>query len=195
MKVLAVNGSPRKSGNTSLMLRQLFDVLESHSLDCELVNLAGERVAGCGACYGCFERKDRKCVKGNDIVNSCILKMLESDAIVLASPTYVADITPELKALIDRACIVAKANGDMFKRKVGAAVVAKRRGGAIHAFNSINHFFLIGQMIVPGSCYWNMGIGGMEMGDVKNDEEGLKTMDILGENIAWLLKKIGSQES
>ena len=123
------------------------------------------------------------------IVNECIEKMLEADGIILASPTYFADLTPELKALIDRAGFVAKANSEMFRRKVGAAVVAVRRAGSIHVFDSINHFFTISQMIIPGSSYWNMGMGLAE-GDVEKDEEGIRTMQILGQNMAWLLKKL-----
>lgn len=115
--------------------------------------------------------------------------MLRADGIILASPTYFANISTELKALIDRAGLTSMANGGMFKRKVGAAVVAVRRGGSIHAFNAINHFFFINQMIVPGSNYWNMGFG-LDKGDVEKDEEGLGTMKVLGKNMAWLLKKI-----
>jgi len=122
-------------------------------------------------------------------VNECIEKMLEAQGIILASPTYFANVSTELKALIDRSGMVARVNGDMFKRKVGAAVVAARRGGAIHVFNSINHFFFIGQMIVPGSMYWNMGFG-LDKGDVNSDEEAMKTMEVLGKNMAWLMKKI-----
>ena len=115
--------------------------------------------------------------------------MLQADGIILASPTYFADVSAELKALIDRAGLVAKANADMFGRKAGAAIVAVRRGGSVHAFDSINHFFLISQMIIPGLCYWNMGFG-LEKGDVEKDAEGLQTMKTLGQNMAWLLKKI-----
>jgi multimeric flavodoxin WrbA len=114
--------------------------------------------------------------------------MLAADGIILASPTYFADITSEMKAVIDRAGYVAKANADMFRRKVGAAVIAVRRAGSVHAFDSINHFFLISQMIIPGSCYWNMGIGRTK-GEVEQDEEGLRTMQLLGQNMAWLLKR------
>jgi len=112
--------------------------------------------------------------------------MIEADGIIIASPTYFADITPETKALIDRAGMVSRANGDMLQRKVGAAVIAVRRAGAIHAFDSINHFFLIGQMIIPGSSYWNIALG-REQGEVEADEEGVKTMKTLGRNMAWLL--------
>ena len=119
-------------------------------------------------------------------------KMIRADGIILASPTYFANISTELKALIDRAGLTNMANGGMFKRKVGASVVAVRRGGSIHAFTAINHFFFISQMMVPGSNYWNMGFG-LDKGDVEKDEEGLLTMKVLGKNMAWLLKKIHSQ--
>jgi multimeric flavodoxin WrbA len=125
----------------------------------------------------------------NDVVNECIEKMREADGIILGSPTYFADITTDMKALIERAGFVAKANEDMFRRKVGVAVVAVRRGGAIHTFDSLNHFFFISQMIVPGSIYWNIGIG-RDIGEVEKDEEGVETMKNLGQNMAWLLKKI-----
>jgi multimeric flavodoxin WrbA len=144
---------------------------------------------GCIACYKCFESKDCRCALDKDVVNDCIEKMIQADGIILGSPTYFADLTPELKALIDRAGFVAKANKDLFRHKVGAAVVAVRRAGAVHAFDSINHFFLISQMVIPGSSYWNIGMG-REEGEVNTDMEGLQTMKVLGQNMAWLLKKL-----
>jgi multimeric flavodoxin WrbA len=190
MKVVAFNGSPRRDGNTFRLLQHLFTALQAEGIETELVQLGGLPVRGCTACFQCFQNKDGKCVLAGDRINDCIAKMREADGIVLASPTYFADITPELKALIDRAGFVAGANDNFLRRKVGAAVIAVRRGGAIHAFDSINHFFLIRQMIVPGSCYWNMGIG-RDKGEVEDDEEGIRTMTVLGENMAWLLKKLG----
>ena len=189
MKVIAFNGSARKDGNTAILINQVFSELEKQDIETEMIQLSGQKIRGCIACYKCFENKDQRCSVKNDIVNDCIEKMLQADGVILASPTYFADVSAELKALIDRAGLVAKANGDMFRRKVGAAVVAVRRGGSIHAFDSMNHFFLISQMIIPGSCYWNMAFG-LEIGDVGKDEEGLQTMWTLGQNIAWLLKKI-----
>ncbi len=115
--------------------------------------------------------------------------MAEADGIILGSPTYFSMMTSEMKALIDRAGFVARGNDDLFQRKVGAAVVAVRRAGGIPTFDAINHFFLISQMIVPGSSYWNVGIG-LRPGDVEKDEEGLETMDDLGRNMAWLIKKL-----
>jgi len=188
VKVIAFNGSARKDGNTAMLVEHVFEPLRDAGIETEMVQLAGQDLHGCIACYQCFERKDHRCAVDNDAVNGCIDKMLAADGIILATPTYFADVTAELKALIDRAGLVAKANADMFRRKVGAAVVAVRRGGEIHAFDSINHFFLISQMIVPGSIYWNMGFG-LEKGDVENDEEGVRTMKTLGENMAWLLQK------
>jgi len=189
MKVTAFNGSARKDGNTAILINQVFSELEKQDIETEMIQLSGQKIRGCIACYKCFENKDRSCSLKDDVVNDCIEKMLQSDGIILASPTYFADVSSELKALIDRAGLVAKANDDMFKRKVGAAIVAVRRAGSIHAFDSINHFFLISQMIIPGSSYWNIGIG-REIGDVEKDEEGLQTMATLGRNMAWLLKKI-----
>jgi multimeric flavodoxin WrbA len=191
MKVVAFNGSARKDGNTAILVRQVFGELEKGGIETELVQLAGQAIRGCTACGQCRKNQDTRCAVKGDIANECIAKMLEADGIILASPVYFADITAEMKALIDRAGYVSRSNGDMLKRKVGAAVVAARRAGFVHAFDSINHFFLIGQMIVPGSIYWNMGIG-RAIGEVEQDEEGLKTMQILGQNMAWLLKKINA---
>ena len=189
MKVIAFNGSARKDGNTAILINQVFSELEKQDIETEMIQFSGQKIRGCIACYKCFENKDQRCSVKDDVANDCIEKMLQADGIILASPTYFADVSSELKALIDRAGLVAKANGDMFKRKAGAAIVAVRRGGSIHAYDSINHFFLISQMIIPGSSYWNMGFG-LEIGDAEKDEEGLQTMKILGQNMAWLLKKI-----
>jgi len=189
MKVVAFSGSARKDGNTAILVNALFRELKKAKIATELVQLAGKKVPGCIACGKCFETKDRRCAITGDIVNDCIEKMVEADGIILASPTYYADVSASMKALMERAGFVARANNDMFQRKVGASVVAVRRGGAIHAFDSMNHFFFINQMIVPGSSYWNVGIG-LAPGDVKHDDEGLETMKTLGKNMAWLLKKL-----
>jgi len=189
MKVIAFNGSARKDGNTAMLVDMVFRELKKEKIKTELVQLSGKKIRGCTACGKCFTNQDKRCVIKNDILNECIEKMLEADGIILASPTYFTDVSTEMKALIDRAGFVAKANQDMFRRKVGASIVAVRRGGAIHAFDTMNHFFFISQMVVPGSSYWNIGIG-LAPGDVKGDEEGLMTMNTLGSNMAWLLKKI-----
>ena len=189
MKVVAFNGSARRDGNTAHLTRHVFSELEKEGIETELVQLAGERIRGCTACGGCKSSGDGHCTIDDDIVNECIDKMAEAEGIILASPTYFADVSSEMKALIDRAGFVARANGDMFQGKVGAAVVAVRRAGSIHAFDTINHFFLISQMIIPGSSYWNVGMGHAP-GDVEQDAEGVQTMQTLGRNMAYLLKKL-----
>lgn len=143
----------------------------------------------CQACFRCASLRNRRCGVTDDFMNDCIAAMDSADAILLGSPTYFADVTAHMKALIDRAGMVAGVNDDMFRRKLGAAVVSVRRGGAIHAFDSMNHLFLISQMIVVGSSYWNVGIG-RNKGDVEGDEEGMDTMSTLGENMAWLLPRV-----
>jgi multimeric flavodoxin WrbA len=189
MNVVAFNGSARKNGNTAILVKAVFKELKREGIGTELVQLAGTKIRGCTACGKCYENKDQRCIIENDILNGCIEKMLAADGIILASPTYFTDVSPEMKALIDRAGYVARANSHMFRRKVGAAVVAARRAGAIHTFDTLNHFFFISQMIVPGSSYWNIGLG-LAPGDVKTDDEGLMTMHTLGANMAWLMKKI-----
>jgi multimeric flavodoxin WrbA len=189
MKVVAINGSARRGGNTAILLNHVLGELHAEGIETELVELGGVAIHGCRACRKCSVRKDRRCSQADDFGNAAIEKMDAADAILLGSPTYVTDVTPEIKALIDRACLVSGANGGMFRRKVGAAVVAVRRAGATHAFDTLNHFFLITEMIVPGSCYWNVGFG-REPGEVEKDEEGIRTMKILGRNMAWLLKKL-----
>ncbi len=189
MKVVAFNGSARKKGNTEAMIQRVFEELEKEGIRTELIRLSGKTLKGCIACMKCFENKDQRCAVTDDDMNFCIEKMLEADGIILGSPTYFADVSTEMKALIDRAGMVSIANDYMFKRKPGAAVVAVRRAGSIHAFDTMNHFFTIGQMIIPGSIYWNMGFG-LDKEEVKSDKEGMETMKSLGENMAWLMKKI-----
>jgi multimeric flavodoxin WrbA len=194
MKVLGVNGSSRRDGNTAIMIERVFRSLEKNGIRCEMVQLAGEKINGCIACGACARNRNRKCAIDDDIVNPLIEKMARSDGMILGSPVYFSNITPELKALIDRSGRVAKANGYLFKRKVGAAVVAVRRAGAMPTFNDINFFFLVEQMIVPGSSYWNVGRG-LDPGDVLEDDEGMRTMDDLGSNMAWILKKINENQN
>ena len=189
MKVIAFNGSGRKDGNTAVLLNKVLDELSKEGIETELIQLAGKAPQGCMACYRCFENKDQKCAVTTDNLNEYLAKMIKADGILLGSPVYFTDVTAGIKALIERCGMVSIANKGLFKRKVGAAVVAVRRAGAVRTFDTLNHLFLHGQMIIAGSTYWNMGMG-RDPGQVKEDEEGVQTMQTLGKNMAWLLKKI-----
>ena len=191
MKVIAFNGSVRKEGNTAILLNLVLEELKAEGIETEIYSLAGKPIQGCIACYKCFEKKNKRCNVEKDIINECIQKMIEADGILLGSPTYFADVSAGMKALIERCGMVGRANADLYKQKVGAAVVAVRRAGAIHVFNSLNFFFTINEMIVPGSTYWNVAYG-RQPGEVNSDNEGVQTMKNLGKNMAWLLKKIKS---
>ena len=189
MKVVAFNGSPRKEGNTYQSLQVVMGELQKEGIETEMVQLGGKNIHGCIACYKCFKNKDKECSIKDDGVNDYIKKMMEADGIIIGSPVYFSNVTSEVKAFIDRAGLVARANDNLLKRKVGAGVVAVRRAGATFAFSAINFFFFIQEMIVPGSIYWNLAIG-REPGDVQEDEEGMMTFKTLGQNMSWLLKKI-----
>jgi multimeric flavodoxin WrbA len=189
MKAIAINGSPRKGGNTEILLKQVLAPLIEAGWETELVQLGGKPVNGCHACYGCFKTKNALCSQKDEFFNESLAKMAAAEAILLGSPTYFTDVSAEMKALIDRAGMVAVANGGLLRGKIGAAVVAARRGGGTHAFDTMNHLFLMSGMIVPGSTYWNLGFG-LDKGEVSKDEEAARNMRDLGQTIAWLGKAI-----
>lgn len=189
MKVIGFNGSARKDGNTAILINHVFGELKKERIDTELIQFAGKNIKGCTACMKCSQTKDMRCTLKNDPLNEYLEKMVSADGIILGAPTYITDIPSNMKAFIERASVVFRANGEPLLHKVGAAVIAVRRGGATHAYDTLNHFFLLKQMIIPGSIYWNIGIG-RDKGDVEKDAEGIETMKILGQNMAWLLKKL-----
>jgi multimeric flavodoxin WrbA len=189
MKVIAFNGSGLKDGNTAILLNAVLEEISKEGIETELIQLAGKAPQGCIACYKCFENKDQKCAVTKDRLNEYLANIIEADGILFGSPVYFADATAGIKALIERCGMVSTANGGLFKRKVGAAVAAVRRAGAIHTSDTLNHLFQHQQMIIVGSSYWNLGIG-RDPGQVKDDAEGIRTMQTLGQNMAWLLKKI-----
>ena len=188
MKVVAFNGSPREDGNTALLIDHIFRELEKDGIETELVHLSGKRIHGCIACYKCFENKDRRCALNDDITNDCIEKMSRAEGVIMGSPVYFADVTAEMKALIDRAGFVSLANGGMYTNKVGVAVAAYRRSGVVHTLDGMNHFFLSAQMIIVGR-----GIGlGRDKGEVEKDEEGMQAIKVVGQRMAWVLRKLYS---
>ena len=185
MKVIAINGSPRPGGNTEIMLKKALAPLEAAGWKTEYLKIGGQPVRGCIACFKCFENQNQRCAVQTDTMNEYLEKIYAADAVLLGSPTYFTDVTSEMKALLDRTGMVSLANGGLLKGKIGAAVVAVRRGGATHVFDTINHMFLMSSMIVPGSIYWNFGMG-REKAEVLSDNEALRNMDHLGKVIAWL---------
>lgn len=188
IKALAINGSPRKNGNTSILIRHVLKELEKEGIETETLQLGGKKIHGCTACMKCFENRDRKCVIDDDLVNTIIEKMCDADAIILGSPVYFLDVTSEMKALIDRAGFVSYANGLLFKNKIGNAMVAVRRAGASRTADTMLHFFLANEMIVPGLPVTGIG---RDIGDVEKDEEGMDRAKNLGQSMAQILNHLG----
>ena len=186
MKVIGFNGSPRKNGNTGILIRSIFHELEKEGMETELVQLSHKKIHGCIACYKCMENKDRRCTVNDDSANEYIEKIMRAQGVVLGSPVYFMDVTPEMKALIDRTGFVSRSNGGLFRNKVGALVAAARRTGAMHTLDTMGHFFLSMEMFITGRA---IGMG-MNAGDVERDEEGMMLAKSLGQRMAWLLKKL-----
>ncbi|PID27723.1 MAG: FMN reductase [Candidatus Cloacimonadota bacterium] len=193
MKVIGFNGSPRKGGNTEYMIKTVFAELEKHGIETELIQVGGKSVRGCTACLACRSGQSENCVIDSDPVNEWVQKMVEADGIIMGSPTYFSSLTPELKALIDRAGYITLGKGGLLKRKVGVALAAVRRAGGVHVFDQINHFFHISQMVMPGASYWNLGVG-REKGEFLEDEEGIRNMRTLADNMIWLLNLIDKEK-
>lgn len=192
MRVVAFNGSARKDGNTCLLLKAVLEELQAEGAETELIQMAEKGpIQGCIACFRCMEQKNMKCAVETDPFNEYFEKITKADGILLGSPVYFSDITAGMKALIERCGLVSRANGNVLRRKVGAGVIAVRRAGSNHSLASLNYLFLISEMIIPGSSYWNMGFG-REPGEVAGDAEGMETVKTLGRNMAWLLKKISA---
>ena len=186
MKVVAFNGSPRKDGNTSILIGHLFNELREAGIETELIQLSEKEIRGCIACYKCFENKDKRCNVKMDAANEYIEKIEKAQGIILGSPVYFSDVTAEMKALIDRTGFVARANNAMFQNKVGAAVVAVRRAGAVHTLDTLNHFLIAMEIVIAGSC---IGVG-LEKGDVEKDREGMASVKTVSQRMAWLLRKL-----
>ena len=186
MKAIAFNGSPRKDGNTTILIRRLLDGLEHEGIETELVQLSEKEIRGCIACYKCFESQDGRCAVKNDAANEYIEKIMAAQGVVLGSPVYFQDVTPEMKALIDRAGFVGLANGKMYRNKVGSALACFRRSGGMHTIETMNHLFLSNELIIAGRV---MGVG-KEKGEVEKDTEGMELAGALGQRMAWIMKRL-----
>ena len=189
MRLIAINGSPRERGNTSILIGKLFEELNDVDIETREINVGSKHFRGCVACGGCWKNKNKKCIIKSDELNDIIEELLDADAIVLGSPVYCADVSGQMKTFIDRVSMVTCANDDMLKRKLGASITAVRRAGSLPALNTMNSFFTILQMPIISSSYWNMGFG-YEEGDVLKDAEGIQTMKTLGKNLSYFLRLI-----
>ncbi len=192
MKVIAINGSPRKEGNTALVLKTVCGRLEQYGIETETIQIGHKSIHGCIACGKCGESKNEKCAF-QDEVNECIQKMKEADGILLGSPVYYSGIAGTMKCFLDRAFYVAGANGRLFRLKVGAAVATVRRSGGVETFDQLNHYFTISEMPVASSTYWNV-VHGRDAGEAVQDPEGIQTAETLADNMAWLLKATAKSE-
>ena len=195
MKVVAFNGSPRKNGNTVGCLNTVLGELEKNGIETELVQVGKEKVGGCLACYTCMKKQNERCAIGDDPVNDWIQKMKQADGILLGSPVHFSGVAGAMKSFLDRAFFVVSANNGLLRHKVGASVAAVRRSGGIPAIDTLNHYIQYSEMIMPGSNYWNVAHG-MNPGEMEQDGEGKQIMEVLGSNMAWLMKvmEVGSKE-
>ena len=189
MKVVGFNGSARKKGNTVCSLNTVFSELEKAGIETEMVHVGKEKVRGCLACFGCVKEQDEACTIKDDPVNEWIQKIKEADGILLGSPVYFSGVSGTMKSFLDRAFFVSSANGGLFRHKVGAAVAAVRRTGGIPTVNTLNHYINYSEMIMPSSNYWNVAHG-FSPGEMEQDGEGKQIMEVLGRNMAWIMKVI-----
>jgi len=189
MKVLGFNGSARKNGNTACSLKAVFESLENAGIETEMIHVGKEKIRGCIACFSCVKNQNERCVIEDDPVNEWIQKMKDADGILLGSPVYFSGVAGTMKSFLDRAFFVNSVNGNLLRHKVGASVVAVRRSGGLPTMNSLNHYILYSEMVMPSSNYWNVAHG-TNPGEVEKDEEGNQIMAVLGKNMAWLLKVI-----
>jgi len=189
MKVLAINGSPKPNGNTAFAIQTVLAELEKEGIETEILTIGSKPIKGCTGCNMCFRNRDEKCIIKDDDLNDIMQKMKKADGLLFGSPVFYAAMNGTLKAFMDRAFYVAGANNNLFRHKVGAAVVAVRRSGGLPTLNQMNNFINYSEMAMPTSNYWHV-IHGLKPGEAQQDEEGIQIMRVLGKNMAWMLKMI-----
>ena len=184
MKVLLINGSPRKEGNTHIALTEVANALESSGVKTQLINIGTKAVQGCIACKKCEELG--RCAFNDELYNSVIEQLKDADGVIIGSPVYYGGPNGSLCALLDR---VFYSSHELLEYKPAAAVVVARRGGTTATFDRLNKYFGLYSMPIVSSQYWN-NVHGLKKGDALQDAEGLQIMRTLGRNMAWLLKNI-----
>lgn len=189
MKVLAFNGSPKTEGNTFHALKMVTGQLEQEGIDTQIIQVGNKAIRGCIACGKCRQNMNEQCVLPGDEVNDWLQQMKQADGLLFGSPVHFAAMSGTMKCFLDRAFYVSGANGGLLRHKVGAAVVAVRRSGGLPTFNQLNNFISYAEMLMPSSNYWNV-IHGTSPGEVTQDPEGMQVMQLLGKNMAWLMKLV-----
>ncbi len=188
MKVVAINGSPKNNGNTAHLIDTIAQELAKEGIKTEVLHIGNKTIRGCFGCGACAKNHDERCVaKDDEYVNECIQKMKEADGILIGSPVHFAGIAGTMKSFLDRAFYVSSANGNLFRHKVGASIVAVRRSGGVTTFDQLNHYLTYAEMMIPTTNYWNVVHGALP-GEVKEDLEGQQIARLLGKNMAWSLK-------
>lgn len=187
MNVFGIVGSPRKGGNTEILVKEALRTIEEEGLETELITLWDKTIKHCDGCRIC--KRIKKCHIVDDDVQPIFDKMVKADGIILASPFYFGSATPQIKALIDRVGYLGMSIGRPFERKIGGPIVVARRAGHNFTIAQLAYFFYIMGMIVPGSSYWNIAFG-REKGEVRKDKEALDVIQKFAANIAWLIKKL-----
>jgi multimeric flavodoxin WrbA len=191
VKAIAVCGSPRIEGNTETLLGKVLDKLQAEGIETELIRLGEKKVNPCVACGGCGRLKNKQCVKKDDDFQEVFEKFLTADIIIVGSPVYFGSATPQMMSLLDRAGYVSRANGNLLSRKIGGPVVVARRAGQNFTYAQLMYWFMLNDMFVAGSTYWNIAFG-LKKGDVLQDAEGISTAERFGENLAWLASKLNA---
>jgi multimeric flavodoxin WrbA len=187
MKVIAINGSPNKKGNTFHALNMVGNEIMTGGIEFEILHIGHKMIHGCIACRKCAIKQDEKCTIKTDDLNQWVQKIKGADGIIIGSPVYYSGIPGTLKSFLDRLFFVSGANGNLFRHKVAAAVVAVRRTGGSVTLDSLYHYLTDAEMIIATSNYWNV-IHGRNAGEVRQDREGVQIMRVLGKNMTWLLK-------
>ena len=194
MHAVAISGSPRKHGNTETLLARCLDGLAERGVPGELISLRDKTIKGCRACNICSRNKDKRCNTKDDDFHPVFEAMQKADIIVVGSPVYFGSAAPEMMALLDRAGYVSRANGNLFTRKLGGPIAVARRAGHNFTFAQLLFWYMINDMIVPGSSYWNVALA-REPGSVVEDTEALATVDRFAENLAWLAERTAGHPS
>ena len=187
MKVIGISGSPRRGGNTEIAVNLTLKEIAKEGIDTEFISLSDKRIEPCTACMGCRQRP--QCSIEDDDFAPIFETIIEADGLIVGTPVYFGSATPQTMALLGRVGYVSRNNGNLLRKKVGGPIVVARRAGQNFTYAQLLYFYMINEMIVIGSTYWNIAFG-RGPGEIEEDQEGIETVVNFGRNLAWLLKRI-----